>query len=297
MPKWNPISISGYHIREAGSTAAQEIGFTLADGVAYVEAALKAGLEVDEFARPAVASSSTCTTTSSKRSPSSAPRGGCGRALMKERFKAKDPRSMMLRFHAQTAGCTLTAQQPLNNVVRVSLQAMAAVLGGCQSLHTNSWDEALALPSEDAARLALRTQQIIAYETGVADTVDPLGGSYHLERLTDELEAKASAYLKRIDELGGMVRGHRAGLPPAGDSGRGLRQAQRAHRDRRQEVVVGVNRFTSEEAARGAAARRRAGREGASQGAAGAARAPATTAGREGGGGGRSAPPSRRART
>ncbi|MFT3841425.1 MAG: methylmalonyl-CoA mutase family protein [Myxococcaceae bacterium] len=245
VPKWNPISISGYHIREAGSTAAQEIAFTLADGVAYVEAALSANLKVDEFA-PRLSFFFNVHNDFMEEIAKFRAARRLWSSLMKERFAAKDPRSMMLRFHAQTAGSTLTAQQPLNNVVRVSLQAMAAVLGGAQSLHTNSWDEALALPSEDAARLALRTQQVIAYETGVADIADPLGGSFHLERLTDELEEKARAYLKRIDDLGGMVKAIEQGFPQQ-EIQSAAYATQRAM-EAGDEVVVGMNKFTSEEA-------------------------------------------------
>jgi methylmalonyl-CoA mutase N-terminal domain/subunit len=244
VPKWNPISISGYHIREAGSTAAQEIGFTLADGIAYVEAAVKAGLEVDEFAGRLSFFFNVHNDFLEEVAKFRAARRLWAR-VMKERFHAKDPRSMMLRFHAQTAGSTLTAQQPMTNVVRVSLQAMAAVLGGAQSLHTNSWDEALALPSEDSARLALRTQQVIAHETGVADTIDALGGSYHVERLTDELEAKAEAYLRKIDDLGGMVRAIEQGYPQQ-EIQDAAYQAQRAL-ETGDAVVVGVNRFQQDE--------------------------------------------------
>jgi methylmalonyl-CoA mutase N-terminal domain/subunit len=245
VPKWNPISISGYHIREAGSTAAQEIAFTLGDGIAYVESALKAGLTVDEFAGRLSFFFNVHNDFMEEIAKFRAARRLWAR-IMKERFKAKDPRSMMLRFHAQTAGSTLTAQQPLNNVVRVSLQAMAAVLGGCQSLHTNSWDEALALPSEDAARLALRTQQIIAYETGVADTIDALGGSHHLEALTDALEERAKGYLTKIDELGGMVRAIETGYPQAEIQDAAYR-AQRAL-EANESIVVGVNKFETKEA-------------------------------------------------
>ncbi len=244
IPKWNPISISGYHIREAGSTAAQEIAFTLADGIAYVEAALKAELPVDAFAGRLSFFFNVHNHFLEEVAKFRAARRLWAR-IMKERFKAKDPRSMMLRFHAQTAGSTLTAQQPDNNVVRVALQAMAAVLGGCQSLHTNSRDEALALPSEDAARLALRTQQIIAHESGVADLIDPLGGSYALEQLTDELEAKAQTYLTKIDDLGGMVRAIEQGYPQAEIQDAAYR-AQRELEEGRA-VVVGVNKFQVEE--------------------------------------------------
>jgi methylmalonyl-CoA mutase N-terminal domain/subunit len=244
VPKWNPISISGYHIREAGSTAAQEIAFTLADGIAYVEAAIAAGLEVDDFAGRLSFFFNVHNDFLEEVAKFRAARRLWAR-IMKERFKAKDPRSMMLRFHAQTAGSTLTAQQPLNNVVRVSLQALAAVLGGCQSLHTNSWDEALALPSEEAARIALRTQQIIAHETGVADTVDALGGSFHLERLTDELEASAEATLQKIDALGGMVRAIEQGFPQQ-EIQSAAYEAQRALEEG-SSLVVGVNKFQVEE--------------------------------------------------
>jgi methylmalonyl-CoA mutase, N-terminal domain len=244
VPKWNPISISGYHIREAGSTAAQEIGFTLADGIAYVDAAQKAGLEVDDFAGRLSFFFNVHNDFLEEIAKFRAARRLWAR-VMKERFGAKDPRSMMLRFHAQTAGSTLTAQQPMNNVVRVAIQGLAAVLGGTQSLHTNGWDEALALPTEDAAKLALRTQQIIAYETGVADAIDPLGGSYHLERLTDELEAKAADYLRRIDDLGGMVRAIEQGFPQQ-EIQNAAYDAQRAL-EKGESVVVGVNKFPQPE--------------------------------------------------
>ena len=244
IPRWNPISISGYHIREAGSTAAQEIAFTLADGIAYVEAALKAGLELDAFAARLSFFFNVHNHLLEEVAKFRAARRLWSR-IMKERFKAKDPRSMMLRFHAQTAGSTLTAQQTDNNVVRVALQALAAVLGGCQSLHTNSRDEALALPSEQAARLALRTQQILAHESGVADTVDPLGGAYAIERLTDQLEGKAEAYLSKVDAMGGMVEAIGRGYPQ-----REIEDAAFAAQreiEQGQSVVVGVNAFQIEE--------------------------------------------------
>jgi methylmalonyl-CoA mutase N-terminal domain/subunit len=244
IPKWNPISISGYHIREAGSTAAQEIGFTLADGIAYVEAALKAGLHVDEFAGRLSFFFNVHNNFLEEVAKFRAARRLWAR-IMKERFKAKDPRSMMLRFHAQTAGSTLTAQQVDNNVVRVALQALAAVMGGAQSLHTNSRDEALALPSEEAARLALRTQQVIAYESGVADIIDPMGGSYAVEALTDELEAKAQDYIRRIDDMGGMVSAIAKGYPQ-GEIQEAAYQAQRDLEEKRT-VVVGVNQFQIKE--------------------------------------------------
>ncbi len=240
VPKWNPISISGYHIREAGSTAAQEIAFTLADGIAYVDAALKAGLQVDEFAGRLSFFFNVHNNFLEEVAKFRAARRLWAR-IMKERFQAKDPRSMMLRFHAQTAGSTLTAQQVDNNVVRVALQAFAAVMGGCQSLHTNSRDEALALPTEEAARLALRTQQVIAYESGVADIIDPMGGAYALERLTDELEAKAEDYIRRIDDMGGMVEAIAKGYPQ-GEIQDAAYQAQRDLEENRT-VVVGVNQF------------------------------------------------------
>ncbi|MDQ3262957.1 MAG: methylmalonyl-CoA mutase family protein [Myxococcota bacterium] len=244
IPKWNPISISGYHIREAGSTAAQEVAFTLGDGIAYVDAAIKAGLAVDEFAGRLSFFFNVHNNFLEEIAKFRAARRLWAR-IMKERFGAKDPRSMMLRFHAQTAGSTLTAQQPDNNVVRVALQAMAAVLGGAQSLHTNSKDEALALPSEESARLALRTQQVIAYESGVCDTIDPLGGSYAIEHLTDELEAKAEAYLEKIDDLGGMVAAIEKGYPQK-EIQDAAYQAQRDQEDRKQ-IVVGVNQFQVQE--------------------------------------------------
>ncbi|HVP60332.1 MAG TPA: methylmalonyl-CoA mutase family protein [Myxococcaceae bacterium] len=244
VPRWNPISISGYHIREAGSTAAQEIAFTLGNGIAYVEAAQRAGLEVDGFAGRLSFFFNVHNNFLEEIAKFRAARRLWAR-VMKERFGAKDPRSQMLRFHAQTAGSTLTAQQPENNVVRVTLQAMAAVLGGAQSLHTNSKDEALALPSEAAAKLALRTQQIIAHETGVAEVIDPFGGSYTLERLTDELEQRADAYLGKIDALGGMVEAIAQGYPQQEIQDAAYR-AQRAL-ETRESVVVGLNEFRDEE--------------------------------------------------
>ena len=244
VPRWNPISISGYHIREAGSTAAQEIAFTLGNGIAYVDAARRAGLEVDAFAGRLSFFFNVHNNFLEEVAKFRAARRLWAR-VMKERFAAKDPRSQMLRFHAQTAGSTLTAQQPENNVVRVALQAMAAVLGGAQSLHTNSKDEALALPSEAAAKLALRTQQIIAHETGVADVIDPLGGSYTLERLTGELEARAEAYLAKIDQLGGMVEAIAQGYPQQEIQDAAYR-AQRAL-ETHESVVVGLNEFRDEE--------------------------------------------------
>jgi len=243
IPKWNPISISGYHIREAGSTAAQEIAFTLGDGIAYVEAAVKRGLDVDSFAGRLSFFLNVHDNFIEEIAKFRAARRLWAR-IMKERFKAKDPRSSTLRFHAQTAGSTLTAQQPDNNVVRVSLQAMAAVLGGAQSLHTNGRDEALSLPTEASARIALRTQQIVAYESGVCDFIDPLGGSWALEKLTDELEARAEAYLKRIDEMGGMVEAIQRGYPQH-EIEDAAYVAQKEVEEKKQ-IVVGVNEFALE---------------------------------------------------
>ncbi|HZO81486.1 MAG TPA: methylmalonyl-CoA mutase family protein [Candidatus Binataceae bacterium] len=244
VPNWNTISISGYHIREAGSTAAQELAFTLADGIAYVEAAIKAGLKVDAFASRLSFFFNVHNGFFEEIAKFRAARRLWAR-IMKERFGATDERSMMMRFHAQTAGSTLTAQQVDNNVVRVTLQALAAVLGGAQSLHTNSRDEALALPTENSALLALRTQQIIAHESDVADTVDPLGGSYFLETLTRELETKATEYLGRIDDLGGAVAAIERGYMQ-----REIQSAAYAYQreiETKQRIIVGVNQFTAEE--------------------------------------------------
>jgi methylmalonyl-CoA mutase N-terminal domain/subunit len=241
VPKWNPISISGYHIREAGSTAAQEIAFTLGDGIAYVEAAVRRRLDVDSFAGRLSFFFNVHNNFIEEVAKFRAARRLWART-MKERFKAKDPRSCTLRFHAQTAGSTLTAQQPDNNVVRVSLQALAAVLGGCQSLHTNSRDEALSLPTEASARIALRTQQIIAHESGVCDFIDPLGGSWTLEAFTDELETKAMEYLRKIDDMGGMVEAILRQFPQ-----REIEDAAYAAQkevEEKKQVVVGVNDFT-----------------------------------------------------
>jgi methylmalonyl-CoA mutase, N-terminal domain len=244
VPRWNPISISGYHIREAGSTAAQEIAFTLGNGIAYLDAARKAGMEVDSIAPRLSFFLNVHNNFLEEVAKFRAIRRLWAR-LVKERFGAKDPRSMMLRFHAQTAGSTLTAQQPDNNVVRVALQTLAAVFGGTQSLHTNGRDEALALPSEEAARLALRTQQIVAHESGVTDFIDPLGGSYAVEYLTDALEAAAEAILAKVDALGGMVEAIAQGYPQQEIQDASY-QAQRALEEKRS-VVVGVNAFTQDE--------------------------------------------------
>ncbi|MBA2312851.1 MAG: methylmalonyl-CoA mutase, partial [Actinobacteria bacterium] len=204
LPRWNTISVSGYHMREAGSTAVQEVAFTLADGIAYVEAALEAGLKVDELA-PRISFFFACHMNFFEEIAKFRAARRLWALLMKERFGATDPRSMKLRFHTQTGGATLTAQQPENNIVRTALEALSAVLGGTQSLHTNAFDEALALPSERSATIALRTQQIIGYESGVVDTADPLGGSWFVENLTSEIEAEALRYLEAIDELGGAI--------------------------------------------------------------------------------------------
>jgi methylmalonyl-CoA mutase, N-terminal domain len=243
MPIWNTISISGYHIREAGSTAAQEVAFTLADAIAYVEAALAAGLAVDDFAPRLSFFFNAHNDLLEEIAKFRAARRLWAR-LMRDRFGARDERSMMLRFHAQTAGSALTAQQPENNLVRVAVQALAAVLGGCQSLHANALDEALALPTEAAALLALRTQQILAHETGVTHTVDPVGGSYAIEHLTDEIESRARAYIARIDALGGMLRAIETGYVQ-GEIQKAAYQAQRAIESGEQ-AVVGVNQFVSE---------------------------------------------------
>jgi methylmalonyl-CoA mutase N-terminal domain/subunit len=240
VPKWNPISISGYHIREAGSTAAQEIAFTLGDGIAYVDAAVKRGLDVDSFAGRLSFFFNVHNNFMEEVAKFRAARRLWART-MKERFRARDPRSWTLRFHAQTAGSTLTAQQPDNNVVRVSLQALAAVLGGCQSLHTNGREEALSLPTEASARIALRTQQIVAHESGVCDFIDPLGGSWALESLTDELEAKAIDYLRKIDEMGGMVEAISRQFPQR-EIEDAAYAAQKAVEEK-QQIVVGVNEF------------------------------------------------------
>jgi methylmalonyl-CoA mutase N-terminal domain/subunit len=240
LPKWNSISISGYHIREAGATAVQEVAFTLADAVAYVEAAQAAGLPVDTIGPQLAFFFASHNHLLEEVAKFRAARRLWAR-IMRERFRASDPRSWMLRFHAQTAGSTLTAQQPENNVVRVALQALAAVLGGCQSLHTNSRDEALGLPTETAVTIALRTQQILAHESGVADVVDPVGGSYCVEALTGEIEQAAADYLDRIDRMGGMLRAIELGFIQA-EIQEAAYQAQRALEAKRQ-IVVGVNEF------------------------------------------------------
>ena len=244
LPKWNTISISGYHIREAGSTAVQEVAFTLADGIAYVQAALDAGLGIDEFA-PQLSFFFNAHNDLLEEIAKYRAARRLWAGIMAKRFGAKDPRSLMLRFHAQTAGSSLTAQQPENNIVRVAIQALAAVLGGCQSLHTNSLDEALALPTEDAALIALRTQQILANETGVTNTVDPVAGSYAIESLTNEIESLASIYLSKIDKMGGMLRAIEAGFIQ-GEIQKAAYAFQRAI-EKKEQIVVGVNDFVAEE--------------------------------------------------
>ncbi len=244
VPRWNTISISGYHIREAGSTAVQEVAFTLANGIAYVQAALDAGLDVDSFGAQLSFFFNAHNNFLEEVAKFRAARRLWGR-IMRERFGATNEKAMQLRFHTQTGGSTLTAQQPVNNVVRVALQALAAVMGGTQSLHTNSMDEALALPTQEAAQVALRTQQIIAHESGVADTVDPLAGSYAVEALTDQIEADAAALIERIDELGGAL--------PAIETGFVNRHIQEAAYRAQQaveageQVVVGVNAYNADE--------------------------------------------------
>ena len=242
VPQWNTISISGYHIREAGSTAAQEIAFTLADGIAYVQAAIDAGLDVDKFAGRLSFFFAANTNVFEEVAKFRAARRLWAK-IMRDRFGAKDPRSMMLRFHTQTCGHTLTAQQPDNNVVRTALQALAAVLGGTQSLHTNSRDEAYATPSEDAVTLALRTQQLIAFESGVADITDPLGGSYFIENLTDALEAEARKYIDRIDEAGGALSAIERGFQQREIQESSYRTQKDIESSKK--VVVGVNKFVS----------------------------------------------------
>ncbi len=246
VPKWNTISISGYHIREAGSSAVQEVAFTLADGIAYVDAALKAGLDVDDFAPRLAFFFNAHNDLLEEVAKFRAARRLWAR-IMKERFKAKNPRSQMLRFHTQTAGCTLTAQQPDNNIMRVTIQALAAVLGGTQSLHTNSRDEALSLPTEHSVRIALRTQQVIAHESGVADSVDPLAGSYLVESLTDQIEQQAMEYIEKIDDLGGAAEAINRGYQQKEiqDSAYAYQRAV----ETKDQIVVGVNQFKTQEPA------------------------------------------------
>ena len=244
LPKWNSISVSGFHMREAGATASQEIGFTLANAICYLDIAVNAGLDIDAFAPRLTFFFTAQSDLFEEIAKFRAARRLYAR-LLKDRFHAKDPRSMMLRFHTQTSGVALTAQQPDNNVVRVATQALAAILGGTQSLHTNCWDEALALPSEDSVRLALRTQQVLAYESGAASTIDPLGGSYLIESLTDRLEAEAEQYIRDIEQCGGMVQAIEQGYvqrqieQAAYEYGQSLETGAR--------IIVGVNKFREEQ--------------------------------------------------
>jgi methylmalonyl-CoA mutase N-terminal domain/subunit len=244
VPRWNTISVSGYHIREAGSTAAQEIAFTLANGITYVQAALDSGLDVDDFANQISFFFNVHNNFLEEIAKYRAARRLWAN-IMRDRFKARNPKSWRLRFHSQTAGSTLTAQQPENNVVRVALQALAAVLGGTQSLHTNGRDEALSLPTEESARIALRTQQVIAYESGVGDTVDPLAGSYYLEYLTDELEKQAAGYIEAIDGMGGMLTAIETGYVQREIQEAAYRYQQAL--EQQEEIVVGLNQFLEDE--------------------------------------------------
>jgi len=244
LPKWNPVSISGYHIREAGATALQELAFTLYDGIAYVESTLERGLKVDDFAHRLSFFFASHSDFFEEIAKFRAARRLWAR-IMKERFHAKNPRSMWMRMHVQTSGCTLTAQQPLNNIIRTTIQALAAVLGGTQSLHTNSFDEALCLPTEEAVRVALRTQQIIAHESGVTNTVDPLAGSYYIEALTNEMEEKAMEYIRKIDEMGGATAAIERGFFQKEISDSAYRYQTEI--DEKKRIIVGLNEYTIEE--------------------------------------------------
>jgi len=244
LPAWNTISISGYHMREAGCTSVQEVAFTFANAIAYVEAALRAGLDFDEFAPRLSFFYASFTNLVEEVAKFRAARRMWAK-LAKERFGAKDQRSTMLRFHTQTGGSTLTAQQPENNIVRTAIQALAAVLGGTQSLHTNSMDEALALPTEKAVQIALRTQQVIGYESGVADVIDPLGGAYYVEQMTDRIEAEATKYLDRIEDMGGALKAIEMGYQQ-----REIQEASYRYQmsvDNGHRTVVGVNQFRTDE--------------------------------------------------
>jgi methylmalonyl-CoA mutase N-terminal domain/subunit len=247
VPKWNTISISGYHIREAGSTAVQELAFTLADGIAYVDAAVAAGMKVDDFAPRLSFFFNSHNDLFEEVAKMRAARR-IWASVMRDRFHAENPRSWMLRFHTQTAGCSLTAQQPLNNIARVTIQALAAVMGGTQSLHTDSFDEALALPTEQAVTVALRTQQIIAEESGVANTIDPLGGSYFVEALTDRVERDALAYIERIDQMGGMIEAIERGFPQKEIADASYHYQRQT--DRGEKFIVGVNKHAVQNEAR-----------------------------------------------
>jgi methylmalonyl-CoA mutase N-terminal domain/subunit len=243
LPKWNPVSISGYHIREAGATALQELAFTLYDGIAYVESTLERGLKVDDFAHRLSFFFASHNDFFEEIAKFRAARRLWAR-IMKERFHAKNSRSMWMRMHVQTSGCTLTAQQPLNNIIRTTVQALAAVLGGTQSLHTNSFDEALCLPTEDAVRVALRTQQIIAYESGAANTVDPLGGSYYVEELTNEMEEKAMEYIRKIDDMGGVISAIEKGFFQKEIADSAYRYQREI--DEKKRTIVGLNEYSIE---------------------------------------------------
>jgi methylmalonyl-CoA mutase, N-terminal domain len=243
VPDWNSISISGYHMREAGSTAVQEVAFTLGNGIAYVQAAISAGLDVDQFA-PRLSFFFNAHNNFLEEVAKFRAARRMWASIMRGQFRAKNPKSWMLRFHTQTAGSTLTAQHPENNIVRTALQALAAVLGGTQSLHTNSYDEALALPTEQAARIALRTQQIIAYESGVPQTIDPVAGSYYVESLTNEIEKRAGEYLEKIEALGGMLKAIERGYVQQEIQNAAYEYQQQV--DRQEAIVVGVNRFNNE---------------------------------------------------
>jgi len=244
LPKWNPVSISGYHIREAGATALQELAFTIYDGIAYVESTLARGLKVDDFAHRLSFFFASHNDFFEEIAKFRAARRLWAK-LMKERFHAKNPRSMWMRMHVQTSGCTLTAQQPLNNIIRTTIQALAAVLGGTQSLHTNSFDEALCLPTEEAVRVALRTQQIIAYESGVANTVDPLGGSYYMEALTNKMEEKAMEYIQKIDDMGGAIAAIEKGFFQKEIADSAYRYQREI--DEKKRTIVGLNEYTIQE--------------------------------------------------
>ena len=244
LPRWNPVSISGYHIREAGSNAVQELAFTLADGIAYVESLIERGLKVDDFA-PRLSFFFAAHNDFFEEIAKFRAARMLWAKIMKERFKAKNPRSLWMRMHVQTSGCTLTAHQPFNNIVRVAFQSLAAVLGGTQSLHTNSFDEALALPSRQAATIALRTQQIIAHESGVVNTVDPLAGSYCLEALTQQMEERAMEYIEKIDDMGGVIPAIEKGFFQKEIANSAYKYQQEI--DRKERILVGVNEFTVEQ--------------------------------------------------
>jgi methylmalonyl-CoA mutase N-terminal domain/subunit len=244
LPKWNPVSISGYHIREAGATALQELAFTIYDGIAYVESTIERGLKVDDFAHRLSFFFASHNDFFEEIAKFRAARRLWAK-IMKERFHAKNPRSMWMRMHVQTSGCTLTAPQPLNNITRTTMQALAAVLGGTQSLHTNSFDEALCLPTEEAVRVALRTQQVIAHESGVTNTVDPLAGSYYVESLTNEMEEKAMEYIRKIDDMGGVIATIDKGFFQKEIADSAYRYQREI--DEKKRIIVGLNEYTIEE--------------------------------------------------